>query len=586
MTMSISDLFTPAVSGVTTDPNATPADGSWLAQILANATTLQLQTTAWQPGGVERTINAIMAVLFSQSDVIVSTMAQGGFLDFAASGTVSYVALNGETVTAYVSPDPSIPEQNPDGKTTWLDILADSVYAVTRTPARAASGTMVFANTQGTPYGPYDVGTFHVANPTTNASYSNSASLTIAAQTLVGTKIDDATNASPITITTHTAHGLSTGQYVQIADVAGNTAANGVWEITVLSTTTFQLLGSTGNDSWMTSTGTVNVCTSGTFAADVAGTSGTSAARAITELVNSLTGVACTNLTAFFGVNWESNTALADRCRLRLQSLSPNGPHGAYEYFAKSAIDLLAAETPPVILSDAINRVLVQSSIINGTVTTTIANENGNVSGVTNLQVSDATATSPIEIQTASNHGLLTGDFVTISGVLGNTAANGTWAITVTGLDTFTLDGSTYSGTFSGGGVVEGGDLGQVDKIIQANCVPDDTTAITQSAVAFNVAVVATVTLPQAYATQYATAIQVAFASYFKGLPIGGSGGVVEYDNIIGILYATAAGLGVSPGQMTSSGVTLNGGTSNLSYPGATYVAVLSPAPAITVVGT
>lgn len=50
-----------------------------------------------------------------------------------------------------------------------------------------------------------------------------------------------ATNATPIVITTSSSHGLSSGDSVAIAGVGGNTNANGVFSITVLSSTTFSL---------------------------------------------------------------------------------------------------------------------------------------------------------------------------------------------------------------------------------------------------------------------------------------------------------------------------------------------------------
>lgn len=53
--------------------------------------------------------------------------------------------------------------------------------------------------------------------------------------------ITDATNATPIVITTSTPHGMATGDVANIRDVSGNTAANGLFFVTVLSTTTFSL---------------------------------------------------------------------------------------------------------------------------------------------------------------------------------------------------------------------------------------------------------------------------------------------------------------------------------------------------------
>jgi hypothetical protein len=74
-----------------------------------------------------------------------------------------------------------------------------------------------------------------------------------------------------------------------------------------------------------------------------------------------------------------------------------------------------------------------------------------------------ATNESPIRIRTSHAHGLATGDRVTISGVQGNAAANGTFTVTVPASTTppeppaatvFTLDGTTGSGAYTGGGMV------------------------------------------------------------------------------------------------------------------------------------
>lgn len=67
--------------------------------------------------------------------------------------------------------------------------------------------------------------------------------------------------------------------------------------------------------------------------------------------------------------------------------------------------------------------------------------------------ISGATNASPIAI-TATAHGFATNDVVFISGVGGNTAANGYWTITKTGTDTFTLNSSTGNGAYTSGGNV------------------------------------------------------------------------------------------------------------------------------------
>lgn len=60
------------------------------------------------------------------------------------------------------------------------------------------------------------------------------------------------TCAAPVTPATpsgsqknNTGHGLTTGQWVGIEGVAGSTQANGIWQVTVIDTTNFDLVGST-----------------------------------------------------------------------------------------------------------------------------------------------------------------------------------------------------------------------------------------------------------------------------------------------------------------------------------------------------
>ena len=70
--------------------------------------------------------------------------------------------------------------------------------------------------------------------------------------------------------------------------------------------------------------------------------------------------------------------------------------------------------------------------------------------------VTAASDTSPIRITTSAPHDIpdAVGSEVTVSGVAGNTAANGGWTVTVTGSTSFTLDGSTGNGTYTSGGVL------------------------------------------------------------------------------------------------------------------------------------
>jgi hypothetical protein len=67
--------------------------------------------------------------------------------------------------------------------------------------------------------------------------------------------INGATNATPIVISTTAAHLFSDNDTVVVASVGGNTAANGTWKITWLSSTTFSLDTSVGSGAY-TSGGT------------------------------------------------------------------------------------------------------------------------------------------------------------------------------------------------------------------------------------------------------------------------------------------------------------------------------------------
>ena len=68
--------------------------------------------------------------------------------------------------------------------------------------------------------------------------------------------ITGATNATPI-VCTFNNHGYSTGDVIQIASAGGNTATNGIWKITVTSSSQFSLNDSSGNGTW-TSGGSVS----------------------------------------------------------------------------------------------------------------------------------------------------------------------------------------------------------------------------------------------------------------------------------------------------------------------------------------
>lgn len=67
------------------------------------------------------------------------------------------------------------------------------------------------------------------------------------------------------------------------------------------------------------------------------GTASNASAGEITKVVSAMSGVTCTNALALLGLDQEEDEPLRTRCRQKTGTLSPNGPHDAYSYFARSA---------------------------------------------------------------------------------------------------------------------------------------------------------------------------------------------------------------------------------------------------------
>lgn len=504
MTLPFQEVFTPAPSGVGPNP---PPSGSWLAQLLTNATTLQLATTAWYSGGMGRTIIAIVANMLMLQDVNTSIMGQGGFLDYAASGSVTYVDPNDSTgqttITQYVTPDPNNPATWPTPGVVpgpgWLDILAQG-SGLTRIPATFASGTMALTSTNSGSLGPFAPGTYHVAN-NDGSTYSNVNTLTIA----------PGPNTAP-------------------------------------------------------------------FRADVSGSGSTTPIGSITTAVTSLVGVTVTNTTQFTGTPPESNVKLAARVRLLLQALSTGGTEGAYVFWALTSSQVLAALSPPVTLS--IGTVTSATTVLNpatGNVQTVVSGDGTGVSpgdptvpGVTNVAITDATNASPIVLTVPSTFDMISGMGGLVSGVDGNTAANGYWSnIVVVDSTHISLTGSVGNGTYTSGGVLEAGDLGLVDSVIQENAVPLAVTAQTVSATAQGVIVAVSVSVPASQGTAVIAALQTAIDDYVASVPVGGYTAGVGAPNTMPIEGVVGACFIAAP-YIRDVAMTLNGlpldlvvGTSN-----------------------
>lgn len=256
--------------------------------------------------------------------------------------------------------------------------------------------------------------------------------------------------------------------------------------------------------------------------ADVVGAGSTSGAGAIIELLTPLIGVTVSNSKALVGSDQESNKLLLKRCQTKLGALSPDGPSAAYYFVATSILDPLQPFYNPAVVSK-ITRCSVVSNP--GEVDVYVANAAGAVHGVAELGVSNASNTNPIIITTVAAHGLSDGDTVITKGIQGNTNANGTWTIAAASGSVLTLVGAVGNAGYTGGGTLEGGDLGLIDAAIQLNVVPDGVTAVVQSATPVTINFVYTIYIPKSSgytALEVTTAVSDAVATYLEGLDIGG----------------------------------------------------------------
>jgi hypothetical protein len=247
--------------------------------------------------------------------------------------------------------------------------------------------------------------------------------------------ITAATNATPIQITSAN-HGLTTGQPVIIGGVQGNTAANGIWIVTVVDANNFTLNGSIGNGAY-TAGGTWSKYYT-TFAQDVA-----AGAANYQKLVGS--DLLLTNVVSFevrlMLLGGNDFVELFDPTVKVYDNGNPNFP---------SATGPMAFDTWSSTHDDLFD---YSNWMISGSTATTLGlDPNASIPlwGPASLPISAATNAAPIQI-TSNNHGLVTGQAINISGVGGNTAANGTWTVTFVDNNNFTLTNSdgTASGTYT-----------------------------------------------------------------------------------------------------------------------------------------
>lgn len=322
---------------------------------------------------------------------------------------------------------------------------------------------------------------FTIGGPVGNAAYTSGG--TWSSGSAQGSVTAATNNNAAIVITTTSTTGMDVGDEVTISGVLGNTAANGTFLIESLTATTFTL-GSpvgqtyTSGGSWQTNTISAtnitdaseqgfSIATPNTdnlvagdlvLISDVTGLTGANGAFIVASVeADSFTVYGATGTGAYAsGGNWQivqditnatSNGSTAIQIATDTPGLASNtvvqiaGVEGVAE--ANGMFIATSVSGAGFTLGSP-----VSTSTYTGNGTWQIGN--GPTTGITY-------ATNGGEITLTTNAaltGLTDGDWVVVSGVAGNSAANGSFKARDVSGSTFTLEGSVGTGTYTYGGIV------------------------------------------------------------------------------------------------------------------------------------
>ncbi len=329
------------------------------------------------------------------------------------------------------------------------------------------------------------------------------------AATLISGAITGASNTNPIAITTATTAGLVSTQRVTIANVLGNSAANGTFYIRVVNGTTFELfqdaaltIGQAGNGAF-TSGGTWTRGTSKLQVQAVGDNNGVSQVGSTLGIIqevspkdddpntpdfnefNDGTLLLGTPLLRRYTTDQFYVLASGSRAFANVTVSSPDVDlvatlgildlgikDGVLNFTADASINLLDVDDPDTAANEGTDGKLRLSDFSLGNFKSIIqpsftygGTANLPIDGSalvflpkafsTGVTITGATNASPIVITTtaADLAGIANGQSVEISGVLGNTAANGTFVVQKLTATTFALVGSTGNGAYASGGV-------------------------------------------------------------------------------------------------------------------------------------
>jgi hypothetical protein len=156
-------------------------------------------------------------------------------------------------------------------------------------------------------------------------------------------------------------------------------------------------------------------------------------------------------------VNWYGDKLAADREMIQLLDCGTIIIDGCHFGFGPNAA---AANLPRIHVYNATNPAPDNiAPIERGNIILTNNSFDNSLAANFSSQVLGATTGPPIQITTSTEHNLSDGQTVLISGVTGNTNANGIWVITVVDAKNFTLSPSKQgNGNYNGGGLVTAGE--------------------------------------------------------------------------------------------------------------------------------
>lgn len=343
------------------------------------------------------------------NDVITIAGVQG---NTAANGTYLVAAKSGNSITLG-SP---VGNQTYTGGGTWNPAYIAVTAVDPTTPIRVHTGDVTgllngdhvfIGGVQGVPAAN---GAFTIQNVNQTQGSSGYFDLhsTIGSGSYTGGgywapyySITAATDGGEVLIITDSTAGMSNGDVVSISGVQGMTVANGAHAVTVNSPTSFTLDGVTGNASYTTGG-------QWAFAITNAYTRETIVQTASTTGLSNGDIVTITGATGNTSINGQFVAMGVQPTYFTL-----GGPIGNGAYTSGGYWTLPQASTTPV---------------------------------------TGASVSGPITITTTNTVGLSSGDTVLITGVLGNTAANGVFTIANVDETSFSLNGSNGTVAYTSGG--------------------------------------------------------------------------------------------------------------------------------------